>query len=158
MIEPGTVTVEGRLVRYLRRGVKEELLSILWDFQVQLENTLDVQAVLAILACFDAARSLFEWAGFVDESEPADLILDLARWPGLVLRVFETQYTREVWRLQDAAAGDYVLPTRDVPALGCLVAEICQKTGARPRSRRDDRSFLQKQLAKRRNRRRRGDR
>jgi hypothetical protein len=137
MSDAGTVTIEGRLVRYLREGVKQELNANVWDLQAQLETTIDPPTFRSVLACFDASRSLFEFVGFVDEPEPTDLMVDLSRWARLVLRVLESQHEAEVRRLQDAAAESFMLPPRDVPALGALVNAIRKKTGAPPRLRRD---------------------
>jgi hypothetical protein len=155
MIAPGTVTVEAKLVRYLREGAKQELTANTWDLQAQLETTIDPPTLRSVLACFDASRSLFEFVGFVDERDPPDLVVDLSRWPQLVLRVLESQHDAEVRRLQDAAAGNFILPLRDVPALGALVSAIREKTGAPPRLRRDQ-SVLRR-LARMRKRGRRGD-
>jgi hypothetical protein len=140
VIEPGTVTIEGKLVRHLREGAKNELLANTWDLQEQLLSTVDPQTFRGIVACLKDSLSLFEFVGFVDADEPRDLIVDLSLWPRLVLRVLESRHDAEVRRLQDAAGSNFTLPLGDVPALGILVLEIQQKTGAPPRlshSRRD---------------------
>jgi hypothetical protein len=125
MTDPGSVTIDKKLVRYLREGVRDELIANTWDLQAQLETTIEPEAFRGILACFDASRSLFEFVEFVR-------------------------------RLQDAAVGSYILLLRDVPVLGSLLSEIRQKTGAPPRPRQREESFLQ-QFARRPQRRRRGD-
>lgn len=64
-----------------------------------------------------------------------------------------------VRRLQDAAASNFVLPLRDVPALGALGSAIREKTGVPPRLRRDQRrdESMLRRLARMRKRRRRGN-
>jgi hypothetical protein len=154
MTDPGTVTIDSKLVRYLREGVKQEFTANIWDLQAQLETTIDPPTFRSILVCFDASRSLFEFVGFVEEPEPMDLVVDLARWPQLVLRVLESQHEKEVRRLQDAAVGNFMLPLRDIPALGALVSSIREKTGAPPRPRQPRRGVsIMRQLARRRGRR-----
>jgi hypothetical protein len=158
MTDPGTVTIDGALVRYLREGVKRELDANICDLQAQLETTIDPPAFRSALACLDESRSLFEFVGFVEEADQASLTVDLSRWPRLVLRALESQHDAEVRRLQDAAAENFMLPLRDVPALGALVGAIREKTGVPPRlrdQRRED-SVLRR-LARIRIRRRRGN-
>lgn len=146
-MNPGSITIAGPLVRYLRRGVKQELAAIITILQAELDTTLDPTTYRNALARFDEGRTLFDAIGLTDEPEPADVELDLLRWPRLVLRTLESEYAAEVRRLQDAnAEGGFALPLRDVPALGNLVAEIRQQAGEslerRPKS-------ILEQLAKR---------
>jgi hypothetical protein len=155
-MEPGDVTVDGKLQRFLRRGVRRELGAILDILELQVDVGLDPETWPDALARFDDARALLDLIGIVDEPDQPDLVIDLGRWPRLVLRALETEHDAEVRRLQDAAADGYSLPSRDIPALGILVEDIRQKVGARPRRRRTC-MFLETQVARRRNRRARGD-
>jgi hypothetical protein len=159
MTDPGTVTIDGALVRYLREGVKRELDGNICDLQAQLETTIDPPTFRSVLACFDESRSLFEFVGFVEESDQASITVDLSRWPRLVLRALESQHDAEVRRLQDAAAENFMLPLRDVPALGALVSAIREKTGVPQRLRRDQRreESVLRRLARIRKRGRRGN-
>ncbi len=158
MTGAGTVTVDKRLVRYLRNGVKQEMGASVFEILMQLDKqAVDPSMFRAVLACFDDSRSLFECVGFVEECPAKDLVIDLTRWPSLVLRVLEAQYSIERARIDDARAAKIPIPDRDVPQLGVLVAEIRRKTGASRKRRRRYRTFLEEQLAKRRNKRRRGD-
>lgn len=157
MISPGTMqTIEARLVRYLRQGVKHEINANAWDLQAQTETTIDPPTLCSVLACFDDSRSLFEFVGFVDETDQADLLVDLSRWPTLVLRVLKSQHDAEVRRLQDAAVGNFMLPLRDVPALGALISLIQEKTGSAPTARGDQRSESLRPSSRTRKPRRRG--
>jgi hypothetical protein len=159
MIAPGTAqTIEARLVRYVRKGAKEELDANLMDIQAQLDATIDPPTLHCLFACFDDSRALFEFAGFVDEPEQAELTVDLSRWPTLLLRVLESQHDAEVRRLEDAAAGNFMLPIRDVPALGALIDSIREKLGLPPRGRDQSRDqWALRRLARMRKRRRRGN-
>jgi len=150
------VTITGKLVRFLRSGVKRELGASVAVLQIELDTNIDRETYYGALARFDAARTLLDAIGVSDKPEPQDVELDLGRWPRLVLKALESQYDAELVRLEDAHAGGFDLPTRDVPALGCLVADIREKVGAPPRRERQQ-SFLERQLARRRTRRSRGD-
>jgi hypothetical protein len=151
-----TVTVAGNLLHYLRSGLKREIGAVLTNLQVEVEHTLEPQNWKRGVAQLTDACALFEFIGLTDDSEQADLALDLGRWPLLVLRSFECEHDREVGRLQDAAYEGFELPLRDVPALGTLVAEIRKKVEAPPPHKRHQ-LFLERQLAQRRFGRRRGD-
>jgi hypothetical protein len=159
MTDPGTVMIDGTLVRYLREGVKREFDANIWDLQAQLETTIDPSTFRSALACFDESRSLFEFVGFVEEPDQASLTIDLSRWPRLVLRALESQHDAEVRRLQDAADANFMLAPRDVPALGALVTGIREKTGVPQRLRREQRreESMLRRLARMRKRRRRGN-
>jgi hypothetical protein len=122
------VIVTGHLVRYLRREVKQEQAAVVTILQVEYDTVLDPETYR-----FDEGRSLFGVIGLTDEDEPADLELDLAPWPRLVLKTVESVYDAEVRRLQDAASEDRDLPMGDVPALGNLLAEVREKSGLRAR-------------------------
>jgi hypothetical protein len=130
------VIVAGSLVRYLRREVKQEQAAVLTILQVEFDTVLDPEIYRSALDRFDEGRSLFDAIGLTDEDEPADLELDLARWPRLVLKTVESVYDAEVRRLQDAAAEDRDLPMGDVPALGHLLAEVRERSGLRARRTR----------------------
>jgi hypothetical protein len=149
MIAPGTMqTIEARLVRYLRKGAHREVQENNWDIADQLDTAVDPQAtidpstLLSAFACFDEARSLFEFVGFVDEPEQADLLVDLSRWP-VLLEVLESQRGREVRRRQDLAVDSRIAPLEDLACLDALISFIREKTGAVPRSRGDQRSESQ---------------
>jgi hypothetical protein len=134
--QPSSVTVSGPLLRYLRRGVKQELAAIVTVLQIELDSVLDPETYCSALARFEEGSSLFDAIGLTDEAEPKDLELDLARWPRLVLKTLESEYDAELMRLQDSAAEGRDLPLRDVPALGSLLAEVREKCGLPPRPRR----------------------
>lgn len=151
----GNVTIAGKLVRFLRSGVKREFSASVAILQIQLDTNIDPETYCDALALFDAARTLLDAIGVSDEPEPQDVELDLGRWPQLVLKALESQHEAELTRLEDARASGVDLPTRDVPALGCLVADVRKRVGAPPRRGRPQ-SFLEKQLARRRPRRTRG--
>lgn len=131
--QPGSVIVAGPLVHYLRRAVKQELAAVVTVLQVELDTVLDPETYRGALDRFDEARSLLDMTGLTDEDEQADLELDLARWPRLVLKTVESVYDAEIRRLQDSAAEDRDLPMGDVPALGNLLAEAREKSGLRAR-------------------------
>jgi len=151
----GNVTIAGKLVRFLRNGVKQELSASVAILQVELDTDIDPEIYCDALARFDAARTLLDVIGVSDEPEPQDVELDLGRWPQLVLEALRSQLEAELTRLEDARASGVDLPTRDVPALGCLVADLRKRVGAPPRHGREQ-SFLERQLARRRPRRTRG--
>jgi hypothetical protein len=130
------VIVAGHLVRYLRRELKQEQAAVVTILQVEYDTVLDPETYRSTLERFDEGRSLFDAIGLTDEDKPADLELDLARWPQLVLKTVESVYDAEVRRLQDAAAEDRDLPMGDVPALGNLLAEVREKSGLRARRTR----------------------
>lgn len=155
-MSPGTVTVAGNLLHYLRSGVKREIATVLTNLQLEVEHTLEPQNWTRGVAQFTDACALFDCIGLTDDPEQADLALDLERWPLLVLRSFESEHDREVRRLQDATHEGFELPLRDILALGTLVAEIRKRVEAPPRHKRHQ-LFLDRQLAQRRLRRRRGD-
>jgi hypothetical protein len=134
--QPGSVTVAGPLVRYLHRGVQKEMAAIVTVLQVEFDNVLDPETYRSALARFLEGSSLFDAIGLTDEAEPADIELDLARWPRLVLKTLQSEYDAEVMRLQDSAAEGRDLPLGDVPALGSLLAEVREKSGLPPRPRR----------------------
>jgi hypothetical protein len=151
----GNVTIAGKLVRFLRSGVKRELSANVAILQVELDTDLDPETYYGALARFDAARELLDVIGVSDVPEPQDVELDLGRWPQLVFEALKSQHEAEITRLEDARASGVDLPTRDVPALGCLVADVRKKVGAPPRRTREQ-SFLERALARRRPRRTRG--
>ncbi|MGO9322740.1 MAG: hypothetical protein ACLQBY_18315 [Solirubrobacteraceae bacterium] len=120
----GSVTIPGRLVRFLRSGVKQELGASLEILAIEVGKDIDPETYYGALARFDAARTLLDAIGVADEPEQLDVELDLARWPRLVLKALESQHDAELIRLEQGHAGEFDLPTRDIPALGCLVADI----------------------------------
>jgi hypothetical protein len=73
----GTVTVDKRLVRYLRNGVKQEIGANVFELQLQLDKqAVDPSMFRAVLACFDESRLLFECVGIVEECPAKDLVAD----------------------------------------------------------------------------------
>src|ERR1700690_2033278 len=108
------------------------------------------------LARFDDARALLEVIGVSDQLEPQDVELDLTCWPRLALEALECQLDLELIRLEGAHADGIDLIPRDLRALGCLVADIRMKVGAPARPEREQ-ARLERQLARRSPRRRRGD-
>jgi hypothetical protein len=152
------VRVAGKLVRFLRSGVKLELggsAAIIVE-QAAADAHLEPKAFYRALARFDAALTLLEEIGLSDELEPQDVELDLARWPGLLLKALESQLDQELIRLEGAHAEGIDLPPRDLQALACLVADIRTKVGA-PATHEPAQSRLERQLARRPPRRNRGD-
>lgn len=143
------MTIAGKLVRFLRSGVQRELGASIAILQIELDTTIDPETYYGALARFDAARTLLDAIGVSDEPEPQDVELDLGHWPQLVLKALESQLDAELVRLEDARAGGYDLPTRDVPALECLVADVRKKVDAPPR-RGHQQPVLERQLARRR--------
>jgi hypothetical protein len=103
--ESGDTTIAGKLVRFLRSGVKRELAA-----------SLDVLA-------FEVDKNI----------DPETYYGALARWPRLVLKALESQHDAELIRLEDAHAGGLDLPARDIQALGYLVASISEQVGTPPR-------------------------
>jgi hypothetical protein len=123
-VTPSRVRIAGSLVRYLRNGVKRELSTTLEILTIQLDTTLDPETYNNALARFYDAQALFEAVGVAEDPEPADLVLDLARWGRLTLKLLEFEYDVELTRLQNATADGVELPLRDVPALRELVTDI----------------------------------
>jgi hypothetical protein len=162
--EGDSVTIAGKLVRFLRNGVKRELSASVAILATQVgDNTLDTSDIsidpevyYCALARFDGARTLLDAIGLSDQPEPPDVELDLERWPRLVLKALETELDTHLIRLEDAHNDGIDLPRRDVPDLECLVVDIRAKIGASP-SREHEQSSPQKQLARRPTRRSRGD-
>jgi hypothetical protein len=157
MIAPGTTqTIDAKLVRYLRKGVQREVQANNWDIGDQLETavdpdtTIDPPALLSAFASFDESRSLFEFVGFIDEPDQANLLVDLSRWP-ILLRVLESQRNWEVRRRQDVAVKNLMAPLEDLPALTALISAVQEKTGTPPRAQGDQRTeSLQRPTRKRR--------
>jgi hypothetical protein len=130
----GTMTVKGRLVRYLRKGVRGELGASIAILQVEVDTILDPGTYFRALKRFDEARGLLDAIGVVDDPDQADVDIDLELWPQLIVKALEAQHDIEVMRLEDAAADGYTLPMRDVPALRGLVDGIRQRLDLPPRS------------------------
>ncbi len=152
---PGNVRIAGSLVRYLRAGVKRELSAASEIIQVELDTSApDLTTYQAALARFDEGRTLLDSIGFADQDAPADIELDLSRWPQLALRSLEAEHDREATRLQHAAADGVELPLRDIPALDSLLAELRKTTG---RSLKRQQPPLERQPESRRTRSSRGD-
>lgn len=124
------VTVAGKLVRFLRDGVKQELSASVATLGFEVEKDINSAIYYPALARFDAARMLLDVIGVCDEPEPEDVVLDLARWPDLVPEALESQLEIELGRLEDAHASGFDLPARDIPALECLVADIRRQVDA----------------------------
>jgi hypothetical protein len=156
--EGGLVPIAGKLVRFLRSGVKLELgaSAEIIVAQAAADAHLRPETLHRAFARFDAARTLLEEIGVSDQLEPQDVELDLARWRGLLLKALESQLDQELIRLESAHAEGIDLIPRDLRALGCLVADIRRKVGAPARPEREQ-SRLERQLARRPPRRHRGD-
>ena len=129
-MNPASVTVDAKLLPYLRRGVRRELSDTLAILAFQLDTALDLTTYHDTLAKFDEARALFDAVGVADEPTQIDLELDACRWPRLLLRVLESQYDIEMMRLQDRAAEGFGVPLREMPALRDLVSDVREKVGA----------------------------
>lgn len=133
--ESGEITIAGKLVRFLRSGVKRELAASLEMLAFEVDKNIDPETYYGALARFDAARTLLDAIGVAEEPEQRDVELDFGRWPRLVLKALETQHDAELIRLEEVRAGELDLSTRDIPALGCLVASVRKKVGTPPRIR-----------------------
>ena len=129
----GNVTIPGKLVPFLRAGVKRELAANLELLAIHLDTTIDPAPYYAVLARFDAARTLLDAISVSDDPKQPDVELDLGRWPQLVLTALESQHRDELIRLEQAAADEFDLPMRDVSALGRLVGEIRTQVMATPK-------------------------
>jgi hypothetical protein len=154
--EDGVVRIAGKLVRFLRSGVKLELGANAEIIAAQATPDTHLKTYYRALARFDAARALLKEIGVSDQREPQDVELDLARWPTLLLKALESQLDQELIRLEGAHAEGIDLPPRDLQALGCLVADIRRKVGA-PATHEPTQSRLERQLARRPPRTNRGD-
>lgn len=136
------------LVRHLRSGVRRELGNTISMMQVQVDGTIDPDIWQQALERFDCARSLLETIGVLDDPEQHDIVVDLRRWPRLLLKVLENQHQNEIRRLRDSEAEGFAPSLRDVPELGLLVEEVRKRTGAAPKRRRHL-SFLEEQIRRR---------
>lgn len=144
--QSGDITIAGKLVRFLRSGVKQEFAASLEMLAFEVDKNIDPETYYGALARFDAARTLLDAIGVADEPKQQDVELDLGRWPRLVLKALETQHDAELIRLEEVHAGELDLSARDVPALGCLVASVRKRLGTPPRIRT---SFLGRHLPRR---------
>jgi hypothetical protein len=156
--EGGSVTIAGRLVRFLRSGVKRELGASAAIIAALIEGdaNLKPKTYRGALARFDAARTLLDAIGVSDEREPRDVELDVARCSRLLLKVLESQLDLELVRLEGAHADGIDLPPCELRALGCLVDDIRRRVGEPARPEREQ-SRLERQLARGPARRSRGD-
>jgi hypothetical protein len=154
----GSVTIAGKLVRFLRSGVKLELgaSAAIIEAETAADTHLKPKTYYGALARFEDARTLLDEIGVSDQLEPQDVELDLACWPRLLLKALESQLDLELIRLEGARADGIDLPPRDLQALACLVDDIRRKVGA-PATREPEQSRLERQLARRPPRRSRGD-
>lgn len=120
--------INEKLVRYLRRGVLQQMGAALQVLQTEVEQDgIDVSVYGRALSRFDESRALLELIGFdPGTGGDRDIDLDVERWRPLVIKALENQHAIEVSRLSDAAADGVTLAQRDVPALGELVAELQQ--------------------------------
>lgn len=129
MTDPKYVTIAGSLVRYLRTGAKSEMRRAIDILQVELDTSLTPATFRSALARFDDSRTLLEMIGLVDEARQADLELDLARSPQLVLKTLASEYDKELQRIQDACACEIEIPARDLRDLERLLAEVRSNVG-----------------------------
>lgn len=135
MMAPGTTqTIEARLVPLVRKGVLHVVKANAWDIDDRTELPIDPPALRSVFARSRESQALFEFVGFVDELEQADLLVDLSRWP-MLLEVLESERDREVRRLQDLAVDSRIAPLEDLRLFDALINSIKEKTGAPPRAR-----------------------
>jgi hypothetical protein len=132
----GEVTIPGQLVRYLRRGVKRELLASLVSLAVEVETNVDPKTYTDALTRFEAAQALLQAVGLTDEPHPCSVQLDLARWPRLILTALEHSYNSELSRVHGAEAAGTKMPRSDLTPLSELIAEIRIHRGIAPRAAR----------------------
>jgi hypothetical protein len=153
-----SVSIEGKLIRFLRSGVKLELgtSAAIIEAQTAAGTHLKPNTYHRALARFDAARTLLDEIGITDQLDPQDIKLDLAPWPRLVLKALESQLDQELIRLEGAHADRIDLPPRDLQALEHLVDDIRKKTGT-PARHKPSQSRLKRQPARRPPKRNRGD-
>jgi hypothetical protein len=157
MIAPGTTqTIEARVVPLVRKGVWHAVKADIWDADDKTEPPIDSPSLLSAFASLEEARALFEFVGFVDEPEQADLLVDLSRWP-ILLAVLESERDREVRRLQDLAVDSRIAPLEDLRFFDALISAIQEQTGAPPRARGDKDAESLSRPAPARKRRSRGD-
>ena len=135
--------IAGKLVRVLRDGVKQELRGSVAILAFEFAKDINPAIYYPALARFDDARTLLDAIGVSDQPEPEDVVVDLARWPELLPKALESQLEIKLSRLEDARASGFELPTRDVPALACLVADIRRQVDA-PARRGRWQSFLER--------------
>jgi hypothetical protein len=156
--EHASVPIEGKLVRFLRSGVKLELSAsaAIIEAQTAADTHLKPNTYSRALARFDAARTLLEEIGVSEQLEPHDIELDLTRWPQLLLKALESQLNQELIRLEDAHTDGIDLPPHDLPALACLVADIQKMVGA-PTTHKPEQPRPERQLRRRTPSRSRGD-
>ena len=130
--ENGVVRIAGKLIRFLRRGVKLEPgeNATIIVAQCAPDTHLEPKTYYRALARFDAAQTLLEEIGVSEQRKPQDVELDLSCWPRLLLKALESQLDQELIRLEGAHADGDNLPPRDLQALGCLVANMRRKVGA----------------------------
>jgi hypothetical protein len=129
-------TIPGDLVRYLRRGVKEQQIATLEILKIQHENTLDRETYGKALARFDEGRRLLDTIGLADESQPQGIQLDLPRYPRVTLRALQEEHRLELLRLETAYREGFAPPTNNVLVLSALLEEIRAKVGTAPRRSR----------------------
>jgi hypothetical protein len=123
-----TLRIKGSLVGYLRTGVLREMAATLQVLEVEVtQREIDPTVYGRALARFDETRALLDVIGLTTLDGDHDMELHIGSWRGLVLKVLKTQYSIERSRLEDAAVDGVRLATRDVPALGELVAELRDK-------------------------------
>jgi hypothetical protein len=134
--DSGEITIAGKLVRFLRSGVKEELAASLEMLAFEVDKNIDPETYYGALARFDHARTLLDAIGVADEPGQQDVEVDLGRWPRLVLKALESQHDAQLIRLEDIHARELDPSTRHIPALGCLVASVRKKVGTPPSTRR----------------------
>lgn len=134
MANAGNVMIAASLVRYLRKGVKRELIeaseSLAIQYATHLHTDLDSGRYYETLSRFQAAQELLDAVGVAADPHPTDLVLDLSRWPRLVLKALKLEYDANIVGLESAAADGVELPTRDLLVLEDLLAEIRKKVGA----------------------------
>jgi hypothetical protein len=123
-----SVIVPASVVRYLRDGVKQEMLIQFELLRIYLTTSIDPEGFHNAFACLDEARALFEDVGII-ETEPVELALSLSP---LVCRIVQREYETVRMRVEDADAEGFPSPSLDLPVLEALVAQ-CREQSETPR-------------------------
>jgi hypothetical protein len=112
------------LVRYLRQGVKADLIAILEILKIQLDTTVDPGTYRQALVCFDEDRDTI---GLADEPRPQNIQLDISRCPRITIKALQEQHRLELLRLEMAAIEGFEPPTNSASALSALIVQIGAK-------------------------------
>jgi hypothetical protein len=121
------LTIPGDLVRYLRQGVKADLIATLEILKIRLDTTVNPGTYRQALACFDEDRSLLDTIGLADEPRQQSIQLDLSRYPRITIKALQEQHRLELLRLETAAIEGFEPPTNNALALSALIEQIGAK-------------------------------